>query len=551
MSRPLLVALLPVRNGEADLAGWLASVTRFCDAVVALDDGSTDATGELLEADPLVRTLLRNPRRESYVGWDDAGNRQRLLEAAAELRPRWLLFLDADERIDADDAAALRAFLEGGAREECAYGFEVFRMAEDGDHYDPAGLWVYRLFGHRPGLRLPAKRLHFVPIPGDIPRRRVIRTSVRIQHLGSFDHQRRVARRAKYAEADPEDEFQEGYEHILDAPARVEQWPRREPGTAVLLPVHRGAARAEGDPVISAVVIAQDDESTIERSLRALVEQRLDAPFEVIVVTSGSDGTAEIVRSRFCGWPGAEVRLVELEHPVLPGEARNVGWRLARGDYVTFPGSHVELTPGSLRARLAAHEDGWAMVTGATLNGNSTRAGWASYFLDHSTLLPGRPAGELHGAPTHASYVRFMLDRVGGFPEEMRAGEDTVVNLELFRRGYSAYREPGAAFTHASRATSARALWRHHLTRGRAWGRILLASRGSRRRLLLRRGPRLAIEAPRRVLAIRANVRRWGSAEERAELRRAVPHVAIGALAASAGTWAELLRPSRELRILK
>lgn len=545
MSRPLLVALLPVRNGALDLAGWFESVARFCDAVVALDDGSTDATAELLEAHPLVRVVLRNPRRESYVGWDDAENRQRLVDAAGELDPRWLIFLDGDERIDADDAAALRGFLAGGPREECAYGFEVFRMAGDGEHFDPEGLWVYRLFAYRTRLRLPTKRLHFVPIPLDIPRRRVLRTSIRIQHLGSLDQGRRVARRAKYAEADPEDEFQEGYEHILDEPGRVERWHRRAPFSPVLLPIHRGASRGEGDPVISAVLIAQDDERTIERSLRALVGQQLDAPFEVIVVTSGSDGTAGIVRSRFVGHAGPEVRLVELDRPVLPGAARNVGWRAARGDYVTFPGSHVQLAPGSLAARVAAHEDGWAMVTGATLNGNETRAGWASYFLDHSTLLPGRPAGELHGAPTHASYVRFLLERAGGFPEEMRAGEDTVVNLELFNRGFSAYREPGAAFTHVSRAVTARALWRHHFTRGRAWGRILLANHQSRWRVLFGLGPRLAVEVPRRVLRVRENVRRWGSAEERKEFRRAMAGVILGACAANAGTWTELLTPFR------
>ena len=305
MPGPVLVALLPVRNGELDLAGWFESVERFCDAVIALDDGSTDATGELLESHPLVRTVLRNPRRESYEGWDDAANRQRLVDAAGDLDPQWLIFLDGDERIDAEDAAALRAFLERGPRPDCAYGFEVFRMAGDGEHFDPEGLWVYRLFGYRSSLRLPTKRLHFVPIPSDIPRRRVLRTSIRIQHLGSLDHARRVARRAKYAESDPGDEFQEGYEHILDAPGRIEQWPRRAPRTPVLLSVHREVPRADGMPAISAVVIAQDDEATIERSLRALVDQRVDVPFEVIVVTSGSDGTAGIVRSRFCGQAGA------------------------------------------------------------------------------------------------------------------------------------------------------------------------------------------------------------------------------------------------------
>ena len=89
--RPLLVCLLAVRNGAADLAGYLESAARFADAVVALDDGSTDATAELLARGPAgARSVIRNPRRESYAGWDDAANRQALLDACAELGPRWV-----------------------------------------------------------------------------------------------------------------------------------------------------------------------------------------------------------------------------------------------------------------------------------------------------------------------------------------------------------------------------------------------------------------------------------------------------------------------------
>ena len=160
-----LICLLPVRNGEADLPGYFASVARFADGIVALDDGSTDGTRALLEASPLVNVLLTNPVRERYKGWDDAANRNRLLAAAAELEPAWLLSLDADERIPADDAAALRAFLETDALPELAYGFKVFRMWQDLDQYDAAGLWVYRLFASQPGQRFPEQRLHFVPIP--------------------------------------------------------------------------------------------------------------------------------------------------------------------------------------------------------------------------------------------------------------------------------------------------------------------------------------------------------------------------------------------------
>ena len=128
MSRTPVVCLLPARNAAADLPGYFESAARFCDAVVALDDGSTDETRELLEGCPLVKVLLTNQRQKSYRDWDDAANRNRLLDAAAELNPEWIISIDADERIDPSDAAALRDFLRWDALPGYAYGFRVFRM---------------------------------------------------------------------------------------------------------------------------------------------------------------------------------------------------------------------------------------------------------------------------------------------------------------------------------------------------------------------------------------------------------------------------------------
>ena len=111
-TRPLLTILLPVRNGAEDLPAYLESASRYADAIVALDDGSTDDTRLILAGHPLVKVLLEKPRRTTYFGWNDAANRNALLDAAGQLDPQWLLSLDADERIDARDGAALHAIWE-------------------------------------------------------------------------------------------------------------------------------------------------------------------------------------------------------------------------------------------------------------------------------------------------------------------------------------------------------------------------------------------------------------------------------------------------------
>ena len=546
--RTPVVCLLPARNAAADLPGFFESAARFCDAVVALDDGSIDETRGLLEASPLVKVVLTNPRREDYRGWDDAANRNRLLAAAGGLNPRWIFSMDADERLDAADATALRDFLDRDALPGCAYGFRVVPMQGDTNHYAPRYLWVYRLFAYEPGQSFPTKRLHFVPVPTSIPRAAWIKTTLRIQHLGGMTGGRRQTRFEKYRQADPGREYQSDYAHLLEEMARDPlRWEPRPPDAQVLLAAAnaeegpRTTERADG-PAISAIVISRNDEDRIARAVSSVVGQDCPEPFEVIVVTSGTDRTAEVVRKEF-----PEVTLIELPRPALPGEARNAGLRVARGAYVSFPDSHVELPQGSLAARLRAHRLGYAMVTGVTLNGTRTRSGWASYFLDHAANLPGQPPAVLNGPPAHCSYARAPLLEAGTFPEGLRAGEDTTVNMALAARGYVAYRDPQVTITHNSPCRSPQKLVRHHFGRGRGLGRILLADAAAAGAPLLDRRfleNRLLRYLPQRLRRIARDVAR-GDPELRRRYEAVFPLVVLGSLAAWLGMWYEILRPAR------
>ena len=278
-----------------------------------------------------------------------------------------------------------------------AYGFKVHRMWRDETHFDRAGLWVYRLFAYQPGQRFPDQRLHFAPIPADCPRERRVRTSIRIQHLAGATEDRRRARFEKYREADPNNEFQHSYRELLDPGEQPHLWLPRHPDLPVLIAapdrvaatledaLHPALDDVQDRPVLSAIVISRDDGERLLRAVASVVAQESPWPFEVIVVASGTGDGAALVREQF-----PEVTVVDLPAPALPGAARNAGLRLARGAYVSFPGSHIELRPGSLAARMRAHDRGYAMVTGTMLNGTRTWAGWASYFLDHSSVLPGR-----------------------------------------------------------------------------------------------------------------------------------------------------------------
>ena len=98
--------------------------------------------------------------------------------------------------------------------------------------------------------------------------------------------------------------------------------------------------------------------------------------------------------------------------------------------------------------------------------------------MDASGSLPDRPSTELAGPPARCSYVRDALDEVGGFPEDVRAGEDTAVNNALWDRGFSAYRSQKVRLIHRSRCESPALLCAHHFTRGRALARIIQGRHG-------------------------------------------------------------------------
>lgn len=221
-----LTCLVPVRNGQKYLDLYLEEAARWFDSVIALDDGSTDDTRSMLEESPAVRHLIKHPVRPSYLGWDDMLNRSELLQHLNDQHYRgWVLFLDVDELLDAEDAALLRQLAHTDRLDRAhAYGLRVFRMIEDLQHFYKGALIVYRLFYYEPGYALAGNPLHFVPVPTAYPPETWRPTNLRIRHRCSMTEGLRQARYAKYLEVDPDRIYQNDYANLLDAPKKVREW---------------------------------------------------------------------------------------------------------------------------------------------------------------------------------------------------------------------------------------------------------------------------------------------------------------------------------------
>ena len=101
--RPRLSAIVIAKNEAADLPDCLASLA-FCDEIVVVDSGSTDATVAIARAAGAVVRVSED--------WPGFGlQKQRALELASG---DFVLSIDADERIPADLAEEIRAAIGRG-----------------------------------------------------------------------------------------------------------------------------------------------------------------------------------------------------------------------------------------------------------------------------------------------------------------------------------------------------------------------------------------------------------------------------------------------------
>ena len=160
-----------------------------------------------------------------------------------------------------------------------------------------------------------------------------------------------------------------------------------------------------GKPVVSVIVPARDAEATLGRTLAALAAQRLEEPFEVIVVDAGSrDRTAAIAAE-------AGARVIDAG-PLGPAEARNRGAAEARADALAFTDSDCFPEPGWLAGGLRGLE-GSALVQGLVRPEQGVPMGP----FDRSVSVGGE-AGLYETANLFVR--RDVFKEVGGFEEWLR-----------------------------------------------------------------------------------------------------------------------------------
>jgi hypothetical protein len=219
---PRVYALCAFRSESRHLPGLLENLSGAVDGLLALDDGSTDGSGDIVAGHPLTVRLLRQPSRPDGA-WDERGNQRALIEAAWETDADWLIAVDADERLEIgfrDRARAAIARARGAGYR--AYWVHIRELWNQADTYRVDGVWGgkghLRFFTSARDHEFDTREMHrhWGPLNGRVDGR-FVEADISIYHLRMIREEDRRARRDRYRRLDPDRRWQSiGYEYLTD-----------------------------------------------------------------------------------------------------------------------------------------------------------------------------------------------------------------------------------------------------------------------------------------------------------------------------------------------
>jgi glycosyltransferase involved in cell wall biosynthesis len=223
-------------------------------------------------------------------------------------------------------------------------------------------------------------------------------------------------------------------------------------------------------PVCSVIVPSYRSAATIRGCLQAIQDQDFARSFEVIVVDSGDDGTAGIVRREFPG-----VQLMALAGQTDAPVARNLGAERARAEVLAFIDSDCKAAPDWLGRLYETLEGGYDAVGGSVANGNGeTLVSWAGYVCEFREFLPrgvARDAEDL--TEGNVAYRKRAFLAAGGFPSGCFPQEGQILHRRLRDQGARLRFDPAIVVAHTHRSER-RAFLEHQRRIGRTNARVLV-----------------------------------------------------------------------------
>jgi len=231
----------------------------------------------------------------------------------------------------------------------------------------------------------------------------------------------------------------------------------------------------ENKIIISVIIPSYNSSRTIRDCLISLIKQKVNVPYEILVVDSSSDQTAELIAKEF-----PTVKLIKVKERIFAGQARNIGVKESQGEIIACLDADCLAEEDWLQNIYDCHQGSSFKIIGGSLEPANKKSliSWAEYFLQFSEFFPQSPARVVRTIPmSNISYQRDIFIQYGQIPD-IQTSQDTYFHWLLKEKGEKIYFSPQIKVKHQHREKLISFLQhQYHLgqgfTRGRYQGKIV------------------------------------------------------------------------------
>jgi glycosyltransferase involved in cell wall biosynthesis len=223
---------------------------------------------------------------------------------------------------------------------------------------------------------------------------------------------------------------------------------------------------------LSIVIIGRNEGDRLMACIDSVRAMRvMSAGLDIIYVDSGSrDGSAD--RARACG---VRVISVAAEHPTA-ARGRNAGWRACSGAFVLFLDGDTIVAPDFVERALPEFENPRIAAVWGERRESHPESSLYNRVLDLDWIYR---AGFTESCSGDALVRRTALEDVGGYDDELIAGEEADMSRRMRGRGYLILHVAVPMTGHDLAITGCAQYWRRARRSGYAYLQVSERFRGS------------------------------------------------------------------------
>jgi len=215
---------------------------------------------------------------------------------------------------------------------------------------------------------------------------------------------------------------------------------------------------------ITIIIPSYNSGMNLVSCIRSLKGQKIrDVGYDIIVVDSSTDGTADLVKEKFPG-----LKIIHSSRRLLPGGARNLGIKEASGKLIAFIDSDCIAEGDWLDNLVKVIKRSDCDVAGGAVKTLTAYHifGAVSYLTEFSEFMPGRPVEKARFIPTcNMICKKDIFDKTGVFLDDRLSGEDKIFGEKVWETKGAIYFCPTAIIWHNDRKNFT-ALIRHQVSLG-------------------------------------------------------------------------------------